>query len=87
MVDQIIAEGHAFCPQCGSELGVERNGVEPEDDDMLICPIHGAVMTLKEFRTQFVNDHRDEIDKQVKKVTDDAQKAIQDILRKAFKSK
>jgi hypothetical protein len=74
MAETIIPLGEfkAACPQCGAELGIERSDVEPHGDDALICPAHGRVGVLQEFR-----------DSIGKKVRDNVGNAIKDALRKA----
>ncbi len=49
------------CPQCGANLEIEWDGVEPKGDDRLLCPVHGDVGSLQDLRTKIAETYRDNI--------------------------
>lgn len=78
MAETVIPIGNfkAHCPKCGSELGIDRKGAEVNGEDDLVCPVHGTVTTVNEFRYKFAEENRDLIRKKANNV-------VEDMLRRA----
>jgi uncharacterized Zn finger protein (UPF0148 family) len=56
-----IAEIKPLCPQCGAELLIEHDGIEPKPEDRVFCPVHGTVGTREEIHARILEQHRDQI--------------------------
>jgi hypothetical protein len=85
MTDNVIPpwEFKAACPQCGSDLGIERKTeqfpVQLEGHERLICPTHGDVMSLEEARRLAFEKSGDDIIDKAKKFAVDS---IRDALKR-----
>lgn len=60
-----IGEIRPTCPQCGAQLLIEHDGVEPKPEDRVFCPEHGTIGTREAVITQIREQHGKQIGKAV----------------------
>ena len=76
-----IGEFTQTCPQCGAELLIESDGIEPKGHDRVICPTHGDVGTRETFTSRrSPQEHGDQI---YKAMSDHVSTTVRDMLKRA----